>query len=79
LKTTPRGLPKGHPRDDLLRRKSLTGSVLFGTPEWLGTDAALDRVRTAWNGLRDLVSWLEQFVGGQRTRDDPGTPLTPQP
>lgn len=62
LKTQPRGYPADHPRIDLLRHRSLTASISFGSPEWLKTPAALDHVRSSWRTLDPLVEWLTQVL-----------------
>jgi uncharacterized protein (TIGR02453 family) len=61
--TRPRGVPADHPRLELMRHKSLTVSRRFGTPDWLSTPAALDRVRATWVAVRPLNDWLDQHVG----------------
>lgn len=63
LKTAPRGYPKDHPRIELLRRKGLIASRQFGTPKWLHTARAADRIRDAWDGAADLCGWLDEHVG----------------
>lgn len=62
LKTKPRGYEADHPRIELLRHRSLTASVDFGSPDWLETPAALDRVRESWRTLTPLVEWLTQVL-----------------
>lgn len=63
LKTRPRGYPPDHPRLDLLRRKELMAVTNVGTPEWLPTPDALDRVRRMWRQLRPLAEWVVAHVG----------------
>lgn len=63
LKTVPREYPKDHPRGELLKHRSLTAGKPFGTPVWLATPEALDRVRASWTELRPLVEWLSEHVG----------------
>ena len=62
LKTKPRGYAADHPRIELLRHRSLTAGVSFGSPEWLETPEALDRVRATWRTLTPLVEWLTQVL-----------------
>ncbi|MDN5757557.1 MAG: DUF2461 domain-containing protein [Tomitella sp.] len=62
LKTHPRGYPADHPRIALLRHKSLHAHREFGSPEWLETPAAADRVRAEWRAIAPLVEWLTQVV-----------------
>jgi uncharacterized protein (TIGR02453 family) len=63
LATRPRGMAPGHPREHLLRHKSLTLDRDWGAPEWLATAETAERVRTDWQRLRPLVEWLDQHVG----------------
>jgi uncharacterized protein (TIGR02453 family) len=63
LKTRPRGYPADHPRIDLLRRKELMVIRDVGTPPWLPTPAALDRVREMWRQVRPLAEWAIENVG----------------
>src|SRR4029450_10201266 len=69
LKTKPRGYAADHPRVDLLRYKSLMAAKRFGTPRWLGTPKAADRVRDAWHQLSPLSSWIIDNVGDAETSD----------
>lgn len=63
LKTKPRGYNADHPRIDLLRYKSLMASQAFGTPTWLGTPAALNKVWNAWRQVTPLSEWITAKVG----------------
>jgi uncharacterized protein (TIGR02453 family) len=63
LKTAPRGYPKDHSRIELLRRKGLIAMREFGTPKWIHTAGAAERVRDSWTGVADLCSWLDTHVG----------------
>lgn len=58
LKTAPRGFSADHPRIALLRRKTLVASAQRGTPEWLESPEAFDRVRDDWLAYQPLVNWL---------------------
>jgi uncharacterized protein (TIGR02453 family) len=62
LKTKPRGYDADHPRIDLLRYKSLMASKAFGTPTWLGTPAALQKVWKAWRQVTPLSEWITAKV-----------------
>ncbi|MDQ4503987.1 DUF2461 domain-containing protein [Sinomonas sp. ASV322] len=62
LKTVPREFGADHPRAELLKHKSLTAGKVLGSPEWLGTPEALDRIRGYWSELRPLVEWLSVHV-----------------
>ena len=63
LKTVPRGFPKDHPQARLLRHRSLYAWRDFGTPGWLHTRKALDRVVATWRELAPLDAWLAAHVG----------------
>lgn len=63
LKTAPRGYPKDHPRIELLRRKGLMAFMDFGTPGWLHTRQAQQRVRGVWRATEPLSAWLDANVG----------------
>lgn len=58
LKSAPRGFGGDHPRIALLRRKQVVASVQYGTPDWLATPEALDRVRADWRAFGPLLRWL---------------------
>ena len=68
LATRPRGMAPGHPREDLLRHKSLTAGRRWGAPDWLPTPETADRVREDWRALRPLVEWLGRHVGPGEAR-----------
>jgi len=63
LKTAPRGYPRDHPRIDWLRRKGLIVSKVFGTPGWIHSAKALDRVQELWAAAAPLNEWLDAHVG----------------
>ncbi len=63
LKTAPRGVPKDHPRIELLRRKGLIATKDFGAPAWLHTRRAATEVRRSWEATRRLCDWLDAHVG----------------
>jgi uncharacterized protein (TIGR02453 family) len=63
LSRAPRGVDPAHPRIELLRHKGIAGMREFGSPAWLSTPKALDRVRTAWRALAPLNAWLAAEVG----------------
>ena len=63
LKTRPREYPPDHPRIDLLRHKGLAAWVQFGSPPWLHTAEAADRVAQAWRDIATLSRWLDANVG----------------
>lgn len=59
----PSGYDKQHPRADLLRYKSLTGSREFGSPAWLSTKRTRSEIAKTWRALAPLISWLDTHVG----------------
>jgi uncharacterized protein (TIGR02453 family) len=63
LKSAPRGVPKDHPRIELLRRKGLMVSQDFGAPKWLHTKQAVAKVRAFWLSAGELNGWLDAHVG----------------
>ena len=63
LKTQPRGYPADHPRIELLRYKGLAAWIEFGSPPWLHTAEAADRVAQAWRDIAPLSRWLDANVG----------------
>jgi len=69
LKTRPRGVPPGHPREELLRHRSLFARRDHGAPAWLDTPETLDRVRADWQQLRPLVQWFAQHLADAPDRD----------
>ena len=67
LKTRPRGYPADHQRLDLLRLKSLVGHAEYGSPPWLHSQQAAERVAAAWRELAPLRQWLDDHVGPAET------------
>ena len=63
LTRVPAGFPKDHPREDLLRHKTLTARRDLGCPEWISTPKAKAEIVKAWRGIQPLVDWLETHVG----------------
>lgn len=74
LRTRPRGVGPDHPRLDLLRHRSLTCSRRYGTPAWVSSRSALQRVRADWRRMAQLVEWLADHVGPA----DDGPPPEPR-
>ncbi len=67
LKTKPRGVPADHPMIELLRHRTVTVETRHEhTEPWLGTPAALDRVRHGWRCARPLIEWLADNVTGRQ-------------
>lgn len=63
LKTAPRGIPKDHPRIDLLRHKGIAMMKEWPAAAWLGTAKAKDRVVTTLRAAGPLNEWLTRYVG----------------
>jgi uncharacterized protein (TIGR02453 family) len=63
LVTAPRGFPRDHARVRFLRHKGLTAARSFGSPAWLSTRAATDRIVDAWRGASSMNDWLDRRVG----------------
>lgn len=63
LATRPRGIRADHPRLELMRHRTLTASRDHGTPDWLQSGVAADRVREDWVALRPLIEWCDRHVG----------------
>jgi uncharacterized protein (TIGR02453 family) len=63
LKTAPRGVPKDHPRIDLLKYKGIAVSKHWPVGAWLGTRKAKDRVIGVLRDARPLGDWLHTHVG----------------
>jgi uncharacterized protein (DUF2461 family) len=63
LTRVPKGFDKDHPREALLRHKTLTASKQLGFPDWLHTAKAKTEVAKQWKAMAPLVAWLDQNVG----------------
>jgi uncharacterized protein (TIGR02453 family) len=63
LKTAPRGIPKDHPRIELLRRKGLMAGRRFEMAPWMHTKKVVAKVRDTWNAAAPLNEWLDLHVG----------------
>jgi uncharacterized protein (TIGR02453 family) len=68
LKTAPRGMPRDHPRVELLRYKDLIAGRRLGPGPKLATRAARTHVAGTWAAARPLVSWLDAHVGPPHER-----------
>ena len=64
MKTRPRGIPADHPRVELLRYRSLTGSRTWPPGPQLYSRDAAGLVRDTWRQLVPLCNWLAEHVGG---------------
>ncbi|MGI8667744.1 MAG: DUF2461 domain-containing protein [Jatrophihabitans sp.] len=63
LTRVPSGFARDHPREELLRHKSLHANRAFGSPDWLKTARAKAEIVKAWRGMQPLIDWLEKHVG----------------
>jgi uncharacterized protein (TIGR02453 family) len=63
LTRIPTGYAKDHPREDLLRRKSVTLHRDLGFPAWLSTPRAKKEIVSAWRAMSPLIDWLDSHVG----------------
>jgi uncharacterized protein (TIGR02453 family) len=63
LKSAPRGYPKDHPRIELLRWKGCHAGRSFGTPRWVSTKQAYDKIVQAWRDAGTMNRWLDKHVG----------------
>jgi uncharacterized protein (TIGR02453 family) len=72
LKRSPRGFDPEHPRADLLRMKGMHVGRTFGSPRWIHTKAAAERIGTAWRDAAPVNRWLDRHVG-------PSTLAPPEP
>ena len=59
----PQGVPRDHPRIDLLRRRRMTVARLDPLEPWLHTPAAGARIRAGLEAAAPLVRWFEAHVG----------------
>jgi uncharacterized protein (TIGR02453 family) len=63
LKRVPPGLPKDHPRADLLRYKDLVAWKHWPVGGWLGTTEPKKRLLEFWEHCGPLNRWLAAHVG----------------
>jgi uncharacterized protein (TIGR02453 family) len=63
LKTAPRGIPRDHPRIELLRRKGLIAGKQFAAAAWMHTAKAKAKVADTWRGAAPVTNWLDENVG----------------
>lgn len=62
LRSSPRGVPRDHPRVRLLRHRSLVAIRGLGRGAWLGRPDAVEVVRQALRELTPLVEWLAEVL-----------------
>ena len=63
LKRVPRGFDPDHPRAELLQHKGIHCGRDFGAPKWLHSNAAHERIVTAWRDAKPVNTWLDTYVG----------------
>jgi uncharacterized protein (TIGR02453 family) len=63
LSRIPSGFAKDHPRQELLRHKSIWATREFGSPDWLPTARAKAEIVKAWRAMQPLIDWLDKNVG----------------
>ncbi|HEX8304025.1 MAG TPA: DUF2461 domain-containing protein [Jatrophihabitans sp.] len=63
LSRIPSGYDKDHPRQELLRHKSIWATREFGCPDWLQTARARTEIVKAWRAMQPLIDWLDKNVG----------------
>lgn len=62
LVRVPRPHPKDHPREALLRHKSLMAARSWDRPAWLHGERARDEVVGLWRTAAPLGTWLARHV-----------------
>jgi uncharacterized protein (TIGR02453 family) len=72
LKTAPRGVPRDHPRLDLLRRKGLAVGRTWPPAAWLHTGRARSQVEAVWARAEPVNEWLRAHVGPSELPPDDG-------
>ena len=63
LSRIPTGYAKDHPRQELLRHKSIWLTREFGCPDWLQTPRAKSELVKAWRAMQPVIDWLDKHVG----------------
>ena len=63
LATAPRGYPRDHVRVEYLRWRGCSVGKDLGSPAWLHTARAADRIRAVWAKAEPVLSWLDTHVG----------------
>ena len=63
LKRVPKPFAKDHPRERLLRHKSMIISKQWEQPAWLHARTALAEITKVWRAAQNLNTWLERLVG----------------
>lgn len=63
LTSVPRGYPRDHPREDLLRVRSLLVGRLTTGDSGVARDDALTHVAGTWRAAAPITRWLDEHVG----------------
>jgi uncharacterized protein (TIGR02453 family) len=63
LKTAPRGYPKDHPRESLLRQKGIYAHKSWPVGKWVQTREVVDRIKSVIKDAKPLNEWLAANVG----------------
>jgi uncharacterized protein (DUF2461 family) len=63
ITSVPRGYPRNHPRDALLRFRSLLVGRLMTGASSIAREEALNHVAGAWHAAAALTTWLDEHVG----------------
>ncbi len=63
LRTAPRGYPSDHPQVALLQLRRLAVAREVGTPDWLWTPEAVERIRVQLRAVAIWCDWLRANLG----------------
>jgi uncharacterized protein (TIGR02453 family) len=63
LKRNPKGYPAGHPREEVLRWKGVEIPQRLGTPRWLATSQAPNKILELLGKGKPVTDWLDTHVG----------------
>jgi uncharacterized protein (TIGR02453 family) len=63
LKRNPKGFAADHPRGEWLRWKGVEVSQRLGSPKWLSTSSAAEKISVLMSNGRAVTDWLDKHVG----------------
>ena len=66
LQRVPKPWDPDHPREELMRAKSLTAGRSEPPDEWMHTTEVKNWVAQSWRTLQPLNDWLRRYVGASR-------------